>query len=52
MDWKKEAEKIREVMLEHKRKLETDPEYRKRSEERRKQFRDVLFLGYEEREKY
>lgn len=52
VDWKKEAEKIREVMLEHKRKLETDPEYRKRSEERRKQFRDVLFLGYEEREKY
>ena len=45
VDWKKEAEKIREAMLEHKRKLETDPEYRKRSEEFRKRF-DENCPGY------
>ena len=50
MDWKKEAQRVTQAMQEHKRKLETDPEYRKRSEERRKLFRDVLFLGCEERE--
>ena len=49
-DWKKEAQRVTQAMQEHKRKLETDPEYRKRSEERRKLFRDVLFLGYEERD--
>lgn len=36
MDWKKEAERIREAML------ETDPEYRKRSEETRKRFREAF----------
>ena len=42
MDWKKDAERIRQAMLEHQRKLETDPEYRKRSEETRKRFREAF----------
>ena len=46
MDWKKEAEKIREVMLEHKRKLESDPEYRKRCEDRQKLLFDENCPGY------
>ena len=33
MDWKKEAEKLREMAIEHKRRLETDAEYRRQCEE-------------------
>ena len=43
-DWKKEAEKINRVMLEHKRKLESDPEYRKQSEEIQKRLREGIPL--------
>lgn len=50
MDWKKEAQRVTQAMQEHTRKLETDSEYRKRSEERRKQFRDFFYPGYEERD--
>ena len=31
-DWQKEAQKVRESVLEHKRKMETDPEYKERYE--------------------
>ena len=49
MDWKREAEKIRQAMQEHKRNLETDPEYRKRSEETKKRLEENLpMLRYEE----
>lgn len=45
MDRKKEAEKLRQSMLEHKRKLGTDPEYRKRCAEIDRKFSEHL-LGY------
>ena len=35
-------DKTRQALLEHKRKLETDPEYRKRSEETRKMLEENL----------
>ena len=34
--------KLQEAMLDHKKKLETDPEYRKRCEELRKELDKVL----------
>ena len=42
MDWQKEAERVRQAMLEHKRKLETDPEYRKQSEEFSKKLEEAI----------
>lgn len=42
MDRKKEAQKIREMALERKQRMETDPEYRKKVEESRKAFKEVF----------
>jgi hypothetical protein len=39
-------EKVKAEMLDHKRKLETDPEYRKKSEASKKDF-DALWAPYE-----
>jgi hypothetical protein len=39
-------EKVKAEMLDHKRKLETDPEYRKRSEETKKVL-DALWAPFE-----
>lgn len=41
-DKQKDLEDLKKAMQEHKRKLETDPEYRKRSEERRKRLDKYL----------
>lgn len=43
-DKKKEAQQIREIMLERKRKMETDPEYRKRVEESEAAFEEAFHL--------
>jgi hypothetical protein len=44
-DWKKEAERLKEIALEHQRKLETDPEYRRESEEFREKLKKYLYMG-------
>ena len=41
-DWKKEAEKLQKEALEHKKKMETDPEYRKQSEKNRELYKKYL----------
>ena len=50
MERKKQLELIRQSALEHKRKLENDPEYRKQSEETKRLLREnLLMLGHEEK---
>ena len=42
-DAKKLSAEIRAAALEHKRKMETDPEYRKKAEETKKRFEEHLY---------
>ena len=41
---KENEEKTRQALLEHKRKLETDPEYREKSEKLKELFSKKLFM--------
>ena len=50
MDWKKNGEKLQKAASEHKLKMETDPEYRKKAEKTEKLLREKLLVNWKEKQ--